>query len=90
MQGLPIVDFFPIAMYHIFPIVLIVTESENDVSSIEEKLRKTGLYNTDNSEASRSGRSSRIGRDSGEACTNSPDENREICQLAPGTQIPSY
>ena len=42
-------------------------KEHNYVSSIEEKLRKTGLYNPDNSEASRKGRSSRIGHDSGEA-----------------------
>ena len=38
-------------------------KEHNDVSSIEEKLRKTGLYNPDNSEASRKGRSSRTGHD---------------------------
>ena len=56
-------------------------KEHNDVSSIEEKLRKTGLYNPDTNEASRRGRSSRIGHDSGEACTNSPVENRETCKL---------
>ena len=63
-------------------------KEHNDVSSIEEKLRKTGLYNPDNSEASRKGRSSRIGHDSREACTNSPDENGETRQLV--REVPRY
>ena len=49
-------------------------KEHNDVSSIEEKLKKTGLYNPDDSKASRKKRLNRIGQDTREACTNSPDE----------------
>ena len=60
----------------------------NDVSSIEEKLRKTGLYNPDDSRESGMIRMNRIGQDSREACTNSPDENGETRQLV--REVPEY
>ena len=63
-------------------------KEHNDVSSIEAKLIKTGLYNPDNSEAYRMRRLGRVGHDSGEACTSSPDENGETCQLA--REVPRY
>ena len=63
-------------------------KEQNDVSSIEEKLRKTGLYNPDNNEASHRGRSSRIEHDSEKAGINSPDENRETCKLI--REVPRY
>ena len=50
-------------------------KEHNDVSSIEEQLRKTGLYNPDDSKASCKKRLNRIGQDTREARTRSQDEN---------------
>ena len=53
----------------------------NDVTTIEAELEKAGLYKADNNEAPRRGRSSGIGQDLERASTNSPDENKETCNL---------
>ena len=53
----------------------------NDVSSREENLRRIGLYIPDVSREFGTIRMNRIGQNSEEVCTNSPDENRETRQL---------
>ena len=60
----------------------------NDVSSREEKLRKIGLYNPDDSREFGTIRMNRIGQNSREVCTNSPDENGETRQLV--REVPEY
>ena len=56
-------------------------EVYNDTTTIETQLKKDGLNLTDNNKATRRGRSSGIGQDSERTSTNSPDENRETCNL---------
>ena len=53
----------------------------NDVSSREENLRRLGLYIPDNSREISMIRKNRIGQNSEEVCTNSPDENGEAREL---------
>ena len=56
-------------------------EVYNDTTTIETQLKKDGLNQTDNNKATHRGRSSGIGQDSERTSTNSPDENRETCNL---------
>ena len=52
----------------------------NKVSSREENLRRLGLYIPDNTKEINKIRKNRIGQNSDEECTNSPDVNGEACE----------
>ena len=53
----------------------------NEVSSREENLRRLGLYIPDDNREINKIRKNRIGQNSEEECTNSPDENGEAREL---------
>ena len=52
----------------------------NKVSSREENLRRLGLYIPNNTKEINMIRKNRIGQNSDEECTNSPDVNGEACE----------